>query len=471
MKIRVKVFLIVAVVFGLLFYGTSKIITKIETANFEKLEKQAVFENISRVQLALEGKFDDLSVKLSDWSRWDDTYAFAQDKNAEYISSNLPNETLTQLRLNFIVIKNEAGETVFQKYISHGEPSPFPKDIEKIFDDPTIAQATKGDKLKKMAGIVNTTEGPFVLGVQSITTSDGTAPPRGLIAFGYAVDGDFVSAMSKATVLKLDYKNFADGENQNLFAEAKRKLSPESRTYIEETPKRDIISGFVLVSDIFSKPAGIFEAQVPRDIYKLGQENMRRLNLYLVGIGVFEIVLILSLFEIFVLRKISKLAEGVQKVTSKENKAQRLEVEGSDEFSELDEEINSMLDAIEQSKAEKKESESRFLNVANSAPVMIWVADETGRIIYVNSALTTFLGKSENELFGDKWTQIIHAEDKEKVLEQYNAASAKHEPLTIKYRVKRANGEFSMIEVNAVTRMTAQGVFKGYIGTAIEVNT
>ena len=49
MKIRTKVFLIVVVVFGMLFFGISTIFTNIETANFEKLERQSVKDNMSRV--------------------------------------------------------------------------------------------------------------------------------------------------------------------------------------------------------------------------------------------------------------------------------------------------------------------------------------------------------------------------------------------------------------------------------------
>ncbi|KKQ79412.1 MAG: Sensor diguanylate cyclase/phosphodiesterase, CHASE4 and PAS domain-containing [Candidatus Moranbacteria bacterium GW2011_GWD2_38_7] len=245
MKIRTKVFLIVVVVFGMLFFGISTIFTNIETANFEKLERQSVKDNMSRVDLALEGRFDDLSVKLSDWSMWDDTYEFAEDRNAEYIESNLQSETLPQLRLNFILIKNSAGETIFEKYILNNQETPLPEDLERIFLNPRIEAIGKGNTFDKIAGIVNTENGPFILAVQSITSSDGSAIPKGYISFGFVADENFTASLSKATVLKLEHSTVENASKQPLFVEAKKKLNLSSYTYINEDPNEDVISGFV----------------------------------------------------------------------------------------------------------------------------------------------------------------------------------------------------------------------------------
>ena len=468
MKIRPKVFLIVVVVFGLLLFGTSRIFTKIETSNFDNLERQQANQNISRVQSALNGELDDLSVKLTDWSQWDDTYNFAENGNVNYIESNLPKETFSQLHLNFILIENAAGDVVFKQYIENNAEIPFPQDLQTLLADPKIASARQGTSLTNITGLVNTQEGPMVLAVQSITTSDGSAPARGLIVFGYEANSDFVATLSKTAVLKLDSQLFSSAPNQSPFAIAQKKLSSNNPTYIDEAPSANEISGFLLVPDIFGHPTLIIRADMPRDIHQVGLADAKKLNILLAGIGIFEMVVILILFEIFVLRKIYKLVQGVKQVSARNNKTERLEVRGSDEFASLDREINDMLDTLSTSRAEKQESESRFLNVADSAPVMIWASDETNRIIYVNKALTDFLGKSEDQLFGDGWIQVVHPEDKDLILEQYHSAAQKHETLTQKYRVTNAKGETEQIFVKAVARMTSQGVFKGYIGTAIE---
>jgi PAS domain S-box-containing protein len=470
MKIRAKVFLTVFVVFGVLFFGVSKIITRIENDNFRKLENNDASENIKRVQVAVENKSDDLAVKLTDWSQWDDTYAFVQDKNQGYIDSNLGANTLVQLRLNFIMIKNSAGDVIYEKYIkTDGSEMPFPQGLETLFSDKRMTVMGQGDPKKKMTGLMDTPEGHFVLAVQPVTSSDASAPPRGFIAFGYIIDNNFIGSLSKATVLKLDYASFSDVSKNESFSTAGRSLSLNSPTYIDVNPAPEVINGFVIMSDIFGNPCIIFRAQIPRDINKIGVANTKRLNILLVGIEIFEIAVVLILFEIFVLRKIGKLVEGVQLVGSKDSNEERLEVQGKDEFSKLSSEINKMLDAIRSIKGEKKESEMRFIKIADSAPMMLWVSDSSNKMVYVNGKLMEFLGKLEQELMGDAWTSVIHSDDKERVLDVFQAASEKKEPFSLKYRVMDSKGNYRKILVQAVARRTPQKVFKGYIGTAVDI--
>lgn len=468
MKIRIKVFLTVLVVFGVLFYGVSKIFTNIETKNFAELEDNAIKEDLERIKIELDDQFDELALKVTDWSNWDDTYAFVEDKNKEYIDSNLDDETFSQLHLDFILIENLQNEVAFSKYLTENGVQSFPQDFLEKLKLQNFSTLNNSNGFIKVAGIIDTKEGPFVIAAQSITSSNGKAQPRGLLVFGYLLDKNFVQDIAKTTALKLDFATLGNIEQNSLFAVAQKKLNLESKMYVEENPGHDFISGFILTKDIFGQPVGIFKATMPRNIHLLGMQNTQRLNYFLICMGIVLILVTLGLFEFFVLRKISHLNEGVKEISIKGNQIERLVVEGRDEFADLDREINFMLDAIEEGKAEKKESEARFLNVADSAPVMIWVSDETNRIIYVNEALKNFLGKKEEELFGNAWTEVIHPEDKELVLKQYKEAAEKHAELNYQYRVINAKGEYKCILVKAVPRVTFKGVFKGYTGTALE---
>jgi sensor domain CHASE-containing protein len=71
-------------------------------AGFVKVEKEDSERNVKRVLDAFTEIVNNLSIKASDWAKWDDTYRFIEDKNQDYIQSNLTDEALTDLKLNII---------------------------------------------------------------------------------------------------------------------------------------------------------------------------------------------------------------------------------------------------------------------------------------------------------------------------------------------------------------------------------
>jgi PAS domain S-box-containing protein len=471
MKLRIKVVLIVLVIFATLFFGISKVLTRIEEDNFQKLENKSINENVGRVKAAVEGRVEDLAVQLTNWSQWDDTYVFSQDGNQQFIDDNFIVDTFTQTKINFIVLKNQAGDIIYKQYFTKdGEEIPFPKGLEKAFIDLKVPAIPEGEMQAKISGIIKTDDGPFVMALAStMSFIRPELPANGYIAFGYAIDDNFSSALSKSTYLSMDFSTYEKSPNETNFTEALQNLTIKNESYIEKNPKQDFIDGFVLISDIFQNPAIIFRAHIPRDIHMAGADNIKRLNILLISIEVLQILMILILLEIFVLRKIVRLVKGVQLIGSKDDDMSRLDVFGKDEFSQLSSEINKMLDSLSDIRQEKKESETRFMNIADMAPVMIWISDFQNRIIYVNNALMGFVGKSEMELFSGAWLNIIHPDDAEKIIEAYRVAVESKQPLSLKYRVMTVQNVYRWIHVQAVTRMSKHGIFKGYTGTAVDI--
>ncbi len=116
-----------------------------------------------------------------------------------------------------------------------------------------------------------------------------------------------------------------------------------------------------------------------------------------------------------------------------------------------------------------KESEERFRNVADTAPVMIWIVDPDKQCTYVNKRGVDFSGRSMNQLLGDGWTQGIHPEDYDAVVETYMTTLEHREPLELEYRLRRSDGEYRWVYSSGVPRFSADGTFLGYIGSAIDI--
>ena len=116
-----------------------------------------------------------------------------------------------------------------------------------------------------------------------------------------------------------------------------------------------------------------------------------------------------------------------------------------------------------------QESEERFRNVADSAPVIIWNVDQDKQCTYVNKRGVDFTGRSMEQLLGDGWTQDIHPEDYEAVLETYMTTLNHRDPLEMEFRLRRSDGEYRWVYSSGVPRFSPDGTFLGYIGSAIDI--
>ncbi len=116
-----------------------------------------------------------------------------------------------------------------------------------------------------------------------------------------------------------------------------------------------------------------------------------------------------------------------------------------------------------------RESEARFRTVADVAPVMIWMSGPDKLCNFFNKGWLEFTGRSATEEFGHGWTEGVHAEDLENVLEVYETAFDAREPFTMEYRLRGKDGEYRWVLNTGTPRFEAGGVFVGYIGSCLDI--
>jgi PAS domain S-box-containing protein len=116
-----------------------------------------------------------------------------------------------------------------------------------------------------------------------------------------------------------------------------------------------------------------------------------------------------------------------------------------------------------------RESEERFRNMADTAPVMIWIVDSDRRCTYVNKRWLDFTGRTLEEEMGEGWMQGIHPEDYEVCFESYTSSFEERRPVELEYRVRRYDGEYRWVYDTGIPRFSSDGTFLGYIGTAIDI--
>jgi PAS domain S-box-containing protein len=122
------------------------------------------------------------------------------------------------------------------------------------------------------------------------------------------------------------------------------------------------------------------------------------------------------------------------------------------------------------SKEISKRSELRFENMANTAPVMIWVADVDGLFSFVNKVWLDYTGDEVGKQLGMNWLKSVHPDDHERLLAIYKDAFKAREHFSAEFRFKRMNGEYQWMLIYGSPRVSEQGIFSGFIGSCININ-
>jgi PAS domain S-box-containing protein len=117
-----------------------------------------------------------------------------------------------------------------------------------------------------------------------------------------------------------------------------------------------------------------------------------------------------------------------------------------------------------------QESEARFRNMADHAPVMMWVTDQAGSCTYLNRAWYEFTGQSKAEAEGSGWLEATHPDDKEKAERLFREANEARAPFRLEYRLRRADGTYRWAIDAASPRFGEEGEHLGYVGSVIDID-
>ena len=131
--------------------------------------------------------------------------------------------------------------------------------------------------------------------------------------------------------------------------------------------------------------------------------------------------------------------------------------------------ISKDISKYKQAEAALRESESRFRAMADTAPVMIWMAGCDRLFNYFNATWLGFTGRTLEQEIGNGWIEGIHPDRRQRCVETYLDAFDARQAFLMEYRLQNRYGEYRWILDKGTPRFDVDGSFAGYIGSCIDI--
>ncbi len=270
-----------------LLYGIS---LHIILGSYAKIEQRDTLKNVERVRDALAGELDNLQGKAADWSNWDDTYAFIENRNPGFIKSNIVDQPFIGIRLNFMLFFDSSGKLVYGKGfdLKQGKEIPVPESLLQSIPSDSLIRSNYPGKQVKTLGILVLPESYIQIVARKILTSGAKGPSRGTLVFARYLDDDAIKHLANTTHLSLTIERFDKSQLPADFAAIRSNLiesQPNQPSIAIRPLSEDVIAGYALIKDVYDKPALILRVDIPREIYKQAQANISYLLVSLLIVG------------------------------------------------------------------------------------------------------------------------------------------------------------------------------------------
>lgn len=125
--------------------------------------------------------------------------------------------------------------------------------------------------------------------------------------------------------------------------------------------------------------------------------------------------------------------------------------------------------ARKQMEMELRKREELFRRLTDDTPAMLWMSDANLRCYHFNKSCLAFTGRTLEEELGLGWLNAVHPDDREDCLQACERGFATRQSFKLRYRLRRRDGEYRVVEDICSPRFGPGGEFSGYIGACTDI--
>ena len=140
-------------------------------------------------------------------------------------------------------------------------------------------------------------------------------------------------------------------------------------------------------------------------------------------------------------RQASRLNELLeeQKSTNENLNEQAMEMEMAQEsLREAAHEMEAQSEELQEANRELSDTEARYRFLADTIPVQVWTALPDGSLDYVSKRTAIFFARTQEEIIGKGWIDVVHPEDRDRSIAAWQSALNTGENYEIEFRLWNA---------------------------------
>jgi PAS domain S-box-containing protein len=468
-KLRAKALFFICSTLAILTGAVALVGARVVMDGFLEVERSTRTNDAYRTRDAILGLGENLNVKLSDWSNWDDCYRFAEDANEEFIKSNLQYASIQNLGLAWMVFVRPDGGLHYGVRLDDNTETVAnitPEWFQRLSEDhPELIRASVDSE---RFGLIRLKDRMYFVAARPILTSNADGEPRGTLLFAQALTDERIKAIAERQRSELNLWP-ADSPSVPTAAIAGLARSAQDPPAAVIPLSGEEVEAFVHVPDAYGNPSFVLSVTTQRSTYMMGRDTVRFFLLTLLLLCILAAGLCYAMLGRIVLARLFTLEAGVRAIAAADRFAGQVPDSGADELGSLGKSINDLIQRVHTSQHELRESEARFRQLCEVVPAFIWISDASDRTIWVNEAWSTFTGSRPDAALDKGWMDSIHPEDRERLSLAEGETKDAHAPFEREFRVRRNDNTWRWLIDRGTPRLNESGEFLGYIGCAFDV--
>lgn len=425
-SLRPKILLAMCAVIGL-HSGFQFFVDKfVVLPKFIEMQTNQALSEGKRCAESIERELHHLRNMAWDWGCWDDTYQFVEDRNSDYIRSNLVDETFEGSELDLIYIFNEQGDLVWGKlYDKQKGGQIYREALEPGNFGPEHILVKHEDVEDICEGVYLTEKEPLLVCAMPILPSNEVGRVRGSLVMGRFLDESALNRIAVQNHVSIKTRKFERSSADEKDLQILNNIGQQGQAgfWIDRSGE-ETWKVYSFINDVYNEPALILEISHYPDILAQGKKLMS-LTGYLIAVSaIIMLTLVAFLLDRKVFSRLWEINDRVDMVAANHDLTVRMPVTGNDEIDILGGSFNQMLEKLSIAERSIREREQELRLIFDNAPdAIIWVDPQTGFIFECNRAAEEVLEKPKKKIIGSQYVDLFCEEQKDYYQRLFKIAS------------------------------------------------